>query len=210
MGRGLESVMALTPLPLRAPPEDYAAQARELLASWRAGEAWALDLLHHHHPRFLDNKIPWLPRQLTHDDIQAAALTGADAQLAVARFYDFLDWAALEAHVIAIQAPGSPTARFESAVETVIDGEIDALASAIAADPALVHARSTRVTHFDPPVHRATLLHYVAANGVENFRQRTPGNAVAVARTLLDAGAAPDAVLAAAVTALADLLPSGP
>ena len=194
MGRGLESVMALTPLPLRAPQKDYAAHARELLASWRAGEAWALDLLHHHHPRFLDNKIPWLPRQLTHDDIQAAALTEADAQLAVARFYDFLDWAALEAHVIAIQAPGSPTARFESAVEAVIDGEIGVLRSAIAADPALVHARSTRVTHFDPPVHRATLLHYVAANGVEGYRQRTPGNAVDVARTLLDAGAAPDAV----------------
>ena len=194
MGRGLESVMALTPLPLRAPQKDYAAQARELLASWRAGEAWALDLLHHHHPRFLDNKIPWLPRQLTHDDIQAAALTEADAQLAVARFYDFRDWAALEAHVIAMQAPGSPTARFESAVEAVVDGEIGFLESALAADPALVHARSTRVTHFDPPVHRATLLHYIAANGVENFRQRTPGNAVAVARTLLDAGAAPDAV----------------
>ena len=186
--------MALTPLPVRAPKEDYAAQARELLASWRAGEAWALDLLHHHHPRFLDNKIPWLPRQLTHDDIQAAALTEADAQLAVARFYDFHDWAALEAHVIAMQAPGSPTARFESAVEAVINGEIGALASAIAADPALVQARSTRVTHFDPPVHRATLLHDVAANGVEGYRQRTPGNAVAVARTLLDAGAAPDAV----------------
>ena len=43
-------------------------------------------------------------------------------------------------------------------------------------------------------MHRATLLHYVAANGVEGYRQRTPGNAVAVARTLLDAGAAPDAV----------------
>ena len=79
-------------------------------------------------------------------------------------------------------------------MEAVIDGEIGALASAIAADPALVHARSTRVTHFDPPVHRATLLHYVAANGVEGYRQRTPGNAVDVARTLLDAGAAPDAV----------------
>ena len=186
--------MALTPLPLRAPLEDYAAQARDVLASWRAGEAWALDLLHHHHPRFLDDKVPWLPRPLTHDDIRAAALTEADAQLGVARFYDFHDWAALEAHVIAMQAPGSPTARFESAVEAVIDGEIGALASAIAADSALVHARSTRVTHFNPPVHRATLLHYVAANGVEGYRQRTPGNAVAVARTLLDAGAAPDAL----------------
>ena len=50
------------------------------------------------------------------------------------------------------------------------------------------------MTHFDPPVHRATLLHYVAANGVENYRQRTPANAVDVARTLLRAGAGPDAL----------------
>src|SRR5436190_1803876 len=40
-----------------------------------------------------------------------------------------------------------------------------------------------------PPVHGATLLHYVAANGVEAHRQRTPPNAVAIARILLAAGA---------------------
>ena len=58
----------------------------------------------------------------------------------------------------------------------------------------LVHARSTRVTHFDPPVHGATLLHYVAANGIEGYRQKTPPNAVAVARLLLERGAEPDAL----------------
>jgi ankyrin repeat protein len=57
-----------------------------------------------------------------------------------------------------------------------------------------VSARSARVTHFDPPAHRATLLHYVAANGVEGYRQRTPKNAVDVARLLLDAGAEVDAL----------------
>jgi ankyrin repeat protein len=39
-----------------------------------------------------------------------------------------------------------------------------------------------------------TLLHYVAANGVEDFRQLTPPNAVAIARLLLEAGAEVDAV----------------
>jgi len=63
----------------------------------------------------------------------------------------------------------------------------------LAAHAWLVRARSTRRCCFDPPVHRATLLHYVAANGVENHRQRTPANAVAIARALLDAGAEPDA-----------------
>ena len=68
------------------------------------------------------------------------------------------------------------------------------LRAALVDDPALVHARSTRVTHFDPPRHSATLLHYVAANGVEGYRQRTPANAVDVARVLLDAGAEPDSL----------------
>jgi ankyrin repeat protein len=61
-------------------------------------------------------------------------------------------------------------------------------------NPELARARSTRITHFDPPVHRATLLHYVAANGVEGYRQKTPKNAVEIATTLLKAGAGVDAL----------------
>jgi ankyrin repeat protein len=45
-----------------------------------------------------------------------------------------------------------------------------------------VRERSTRE-------HRSTLLHYVSANGVEDFRQKTPTNIVEIARQLLDAGA---------------------
>ena len=37
--------------------------------------------------------------------------------------------------------------------------------------------------------HRATLLHYTAANGVEIRRQVVPANAAEVVATLLDAGA---------------------
>jgi ankyrin repeat protein len=79
-------------------------------------------------------------------------------------------------------------------VDSVVNGDHAALAAALAADQDLVRARSARVTHFDPPTHRATLLHYVAANGVENYRQQTPPNAVEIARTLLQAGAEPDAL----------------
>jgi ankyrin repeat protein len=79
-------------------------------------------------------------------------------------------------------------------VEAVIHGDIVTLRSLLHDDRGLVRARSTRVTHFDPPVHGATLLHYVAANGVEGYRQLTPPNAVAVATTLLEAGAEPDAL----------------
>jgi ankyrin repeat protein len=79
-------------------------------------------------------------------------------------------------------------------VEAVITGDVVALESMLRDNPELVRARSTRVTHFDPPRHRATLLHYVAANGVEGYRQKTPKNAVDVAITLLRAGAEVDAL----------------
>lgn len=52
---------------------------------------------------------------------------------------------------------------------------------------ARAHARSTRE-------HRATLLHDVAANGAENYRQKTPANIVPIAETILKAGAEADAV----------------
>jgi ankyrin repeat protein len=84
--------------------------------------------------------------------------------------------------------------RFERAVDAVVDGNVDLLRQLLAEDPSLVRARSTRVTNGDPPVHGATLLHYLAANGVEDERQRSPKNAVEVARLLLDAGADPDAL----------------
>src|SRR6202040_1724508 len=89
--------------------------------------------------------------------------------------------------------PGS-VFEFESAVEAVVDGDLAGLEDALRRHPALVGARSSRVCCFDPPVHRATLLHYVAANGVEAYRQKTPPNAVEIARTLLRAGAEPDAL----------------
>ncbi|HEX3251844.1 MAG TPA: ankyrin repeat domain-containing protein [Pyrinomonadaceae bacterium] len=53
-------------------------------------------------------------------------------------------------------------------------------------DPRLVQARSTRE-------HRATLLHYVSANGVEGYRQKTPANIVEIAELLLEGGAEVDA-----------------
>ena len=75
---------------------------------------------------------------------------------------------------------------FELAIDAVVAGDVPALRSLLRKDPGLVHARSTRS-------HHATLLHYVAANGVEDERQRTPPNAVEVAKVLLDGGADVDA-----------------
>ena len=77
--------------------------------------------------------------------------------------------------------------RFEAAVEAVVSGDVATLRSLLREHPELIRAVSTRR-------HRATLLHYVAANGVEDGRQKTPQNAVDVAKLLLDAGAEVDAL----------------
>jgi ankyrin repeat protein len=85
-------------------------------------------------------------------------------------------------------------ALFERAADAVVDGDLATLSGLLTDHPELASARASHVTDRNPPVHRATLLHYVAANGVEDARQRSPRNAVAVARLLLTAGADPNAL----------------
>jgi ankyrin repeat protein len=186
--------MDITPRPFRAPLEEYEDQAARLLQAWQAGDDEAVRIVWHKHPRFLDSPTPWLPKRMPEAEVRSAALTPADARLALARWYDFEDWSRLVEHVEAVRQDGSSVHLFESAVEAVIDGDVATLGSLLAAHPDLVRTRSARVTALDPPVHRATLLHYVAANGVEGYRQRTPANAVDIARALLHAGADVDSL----------------
>ena len=186
--------MNRNPLPFRSTLDRYERQAEDLLESFNSGDPEALQIFRQRHPRFLDPKIPWLPKRLTDSEVRASTLDLADAQLAIARWYDFQSWPALAEYVNAVTQEESPVHQFESAVEVVINGDAPMLASYLRRDPDLVRARSTRVTHFDPPVHRATLLHYVAANGVEGYRQKTPGNIVELAKILLNAGSEVDAL----------------
>lgn len=185
--------MELEPLPLDAGVDGYLRQAELLLEAFHAGDRAALEAFRRRHPRFLDPRVPWLPRS-SPDEVRGAALGPEDARLAVARFHDFDRWESLVELVLTVAERSSPVSRFERAVEAAVDGDLATLEALLAADPGLVRARSTRVTHFDPPVHGATLLHYLAANGVEGHRQRTPANAVAVARLLLERGADPNAL----------------
>jgi hypothetical protein len=192
--------MKFAPLPFRSSLEAYEAQADALLGAWRAADPDATRFFREHHPRFLDERIPWLPRRtadgrpVSDEEARKAALERSDSRLATARGYDFQDWDRLAEWVEAVRQDGSPVARFESAVEAVIAGDLGTLRRLLRDDPSLVGARSTIVTHHDPPVHGATLLHYLGANGVEGYRQKSPGNAVEIATVLLEAGAEPDAL----------------
>jgi ankyrin repeat protein len=185
----------MTHLPFNATVDQYLQQADEALAGWRAGQDDAIKFFRANHPRFLDDKIPWLQRfSMSDAEARAVAIDREDAKLAVARHHNFLDWPALDRHAAAIANTASAVSRFEHGAEAVIEGDAATLERLLREDPELVRARSTRVCNFDPPVHRATLLHYLAANGIEGYRQRSPKNAVAIAKILLDAGADPNAL----------------
>src|SRR4030095_16400598 len=80
----------------------------------------------------------------------------------------------------------SPISRFELAADAIVTGDLAGLKRLLREDKELVHARSTRS-------HEAPLIHYVAANGVEDFRQKTPKNILEITRALLAAGAEVDA-----------------
>jgi hypothetical protein len=112
----------------------------------------------------------------------AAAPLLADAQFFLAREHGFLSWPKFAEQVRALENAQSPVADFETAVDAIVAGDEVALGALLGSDPALAKAHSLRE-------HHSTLLHYCSANGVEDFRQNTPQNIVAIARMLLDAGA---------------------
>jgi ankyrin repeat protein len=78
------------------------------------------------------------------------------------------------------------TPAFARAVRAIITGDVAALRAQLAAMPELCRARSGAS-------HRSTLLHYVAANGIEDELQRPVAVADQIAQVLLAAGAEVDA-----------------
>jgi ankyrin repeat protein len=164
-------------LPYESKLDAYERVAEVLFEAVKSGVPAALWRFKWEHPKF---------RGKTPADVRAAALELADAQLVVAHVYGFESWSDLAEFAAAATTDG-PVRRFEEAVEAVVAGKVAALQAVLSDDPELVRTRSSRR-------HHATLLHYIAANGVENSRQTTPSNAVEVARLLLDAGAEVDAL----------------
>jgi ankyrin repeat protein len=181
--------MIWDPLPVTATQEAYEQQAMHLLQSWRDGEKGALRYFKEHLPRLMNPDVPWLPRGSSEEEIRAETFSIEDARAALARGYDFADWDALKHFATAMEQRDQQVYPFELAVDAVVDGDAATLSALLQQHPELAAARSSRVTWFDPPVHAATLLIYLGANGIENYRQRTPKNAVEIATLLLDAGA---------------------
>lgn len=164
-------------LPYRARLAEYSQQADALVGALQSGDdaaAWRFKWLH---PHFRGKSVK---------DVRAATLVLSDAQLVVAQEYAFDSWSELAAFTDAVSRDVS-VAQFEAAVEAVVAGDIESLREMLHKKPELTRERSARR-------HHATLLHYIAANGVEGGRQKTPANAIEVARLLLDNGAEVDAL----------------
>lgn len=106
----------------------------------------------------------------------------SNAQFVIARSHGFESWTRFTKHLDALSQKSSRIAKFEAAADAICNGDVKTLKRLLREEPQLIHSRSTRE-------HKATLLHYVSANGVEGYRQKTPKNIVEIADVLLNAGA---------------------
>jgi ankyrin repeat protein len=169
------------PLPPRSNLEQYETQAKELVSACLSGAPDALREWAARWPEHAPQLEAFARDTLTS---RHCALTGA--QFVIARMHGFESWPKFSAHLDGLARAGSPISNFEAAAEAVVAGDVAGLERLMRQQPSLVRARSARG-------HRATLLHYAAANGVENYRQKTPANAVAIVERPLSAGAEVDA-----------------
>lgn len=181
--------MDATELATQATLDQYEKLAADVASACNSGSTEALRRLEDYyqpgHPLTADELRERTRQQLSR--LSGAEHPGTeisidDARLLVAHSHGFENWPKLAEYIDAMNQPRSSVSRFEAAVEAVISGDLPTLKSLLREDPQLINARSMRL-------HHSTLLHYVGANGVEDYRQKTPKNAVEVAELLLGAGA---------------------
>ena len=193
------------PLPPRPNVERYRKLAKELVRACKSGdehaigkwaERWVGDLAALADLKKTREALARVARSI--NDIEDFARTkmsgpGAEAncnltgaQFVIARSHGFESWPKVVKHIEALGRKGSSVARFEAAADAIVSGKTAILKRLLREDPELIRARSTRE-------HQATLLHYVSANGVEGYRQKTPKNIVGITKLLLNAGAEIDA-----------------
>jgi hypothetical protein len=117
------------------------------------------------------------------EELPGPELTLETARQAIARDHGYADWDATRGH-----ADTTVDTRFEAAADAIHWGELAELRDLLDQLPLLISMRS-------PFPHHATLLHHVAANGIEVERQlQSPPNAAEIMRLLLQRGAEPDAL----------------
>src|SRR4030095_10095404 len=139
-------------LPARPNVEQFRKQAKELLKGRRTSDA--IQRIRKFHPGM---------EELTEAQLETFSL--ADAQWVIAREYAFESWPKFIKHIEETARANSPVPQFELAADAIVTGDLPTLNRLLAENPKLARARSTRA-------HGAPLVHYVAANGIEDFRQK--------------------------------------
>ena len=172
------------PLPSHPSVEQYRKLAKDLVKSCRSGDPAAIGIwasrwmealaAHQREPDALRDRTEINARANQVDQFARTKLSGgegassrcvlADAQFVIARAHGFLSWPKFVKHIESLARASSPVSAFEAAADAIVTGDVATLNRLLREHPTLIRARSTRE-------HRATLLHYVAANGVENYRQ---------------------------------------
>lgn len=162
-------------------------QAKKLLKLHLERELQALQRIREFYPRL---------RGRSDDEISAAALKLADAQLTIAREYGFPSWTKLkgfvesqDTHVLDLPAHERiDDPEFRRAVDFMDAGDVGGLREQLLLHPELINKRLTLLggNYFVHP----TLLEFIAENPTRTGT--LPNNAADVARVILDAGARDD------------------
>jgi ankyrin repeat protein len=170
------------PLPPRPDLAQYKKLAKDLQHACRSGaiRAWAARL--HGIEQTKAERIEQRWNKFRESRKLADPCALSRAQLCRAREHGFASWPKFSAALQELVRDGSVVSNFEAAADAVVTGDLAKLRRLLAEHPELATARSARE-------HRSTLLHYCSANGVEDFRQKSPKNSVEIAALLLDAGA---------------------
>jgi ankyrin repeat protein len=141
-----------------------------------AGAEQTLDRMLREHAAMFRNERPLSTNGLTPD------YSGGDVQTILVKNHEFENWDQFEAYRSERAIAGTEVHDFEAAADAIVGGQLQQLDALLKSSPDLIHARSTRK-------HHSMLLHYVGANGIEYFRQRSPKNIVAITKLLIDTGA---------------------
>ena len=179
-------------MPAHPKLDNYEKLVSDFVTAFRSGDGDALKRIKDHYQL---ERVPTRDELRTQAKRQLRRITGSeghsgdlsvdDGQLLVAHSYGFQSWTSLVRFIDEMNQRNSPAARFEAAADAVVSGNLALLESMLRENPELIRARSARL-------HESTLLHYVSANGVEDFRQKSPENSVDVLKMLLSFGAAVD------------------
>jgi hypothetical protein len=119
-------------------------------------------------------------------------------QLAIVQQIGYTDWEKV------IEMESKIDSIFEQAIDTMMDGKYDEFKVVLDQHPHLVHTQFA----FG---HRASLIHYIAANGVDTHRQIAPYNGKDLLALLLEKGASINAThnIYGVTCSLANLMLSG-